>query len=402
MLTVDQALQHIQAASLSLSPKPIELAKSLGLLLAADVKADVDSPPHDKSIVDGYAVLVEDNNGAESLAIVETVLAGSVPTRCVTAGTAIQIMTGAPLPAGANAVVMIEQTQLVGNQQVRIQVLPQPDQNVVRRGAAFRRGDVLLTRGTRIRPIEIGVLAEVGCVRPMCLPRPTLAVLPTGDELVDPSETPRAAQIRNTNGPLLAAMAAALDVECQLIPPARDEKQDLLAKLEMGLHTDVLLISGGVSAGVADLVPGALRELGVTQVFHKVAVKPGKPLWFGTRETGGKRTLVFGLPGNPVSSLVCFHLFVRPALAKLAGEEGFSHPRTEARLLTGFTQRGERECYLPARLSGNGDKAEVELVRWQGSGDLAGLAAANALAIIPAVSRTFARGEKLFCISLDR
>jgi molybdopterin molybdotransferase len=297
---------------------------------------------------------------------------------------------------------MIERTELLpgcggGLGRVRIQAgnLAR-GQNILPRGRSMFRGEVVLTAGSRIRPIEMGLLAEVGCVHLKVVRQPSVAILSTGNELVPSDETPAAGQIRNSNGPMLLAavrQAGGAPIDLGI---ARDEHQELSRLIARGLEADVLVLSGGVSAGVLDLVPGVLAELGVEQVFHKVRLKPGKPLWFGVLRGQGPARLVFGLPGNPVSSLVCFELFVRPALERLAGY-GPIDRRVSARLTAPFAHRGDRPTWHPARLETSDGGDEVLPLRWQGSADLRTLAGANALASFPAGDRQYAPGEVVNC-----
>ncbi|GAH03831.1 unnamed protein product, partial [marine sediment metagenome] len=275
----------------------------------------------DKAMVDGYAVIAADS---QPRTVIEEVTAGKVPSRSVTLGTATRIMTGAPVPEGADAVVMVERTETLADGTVRLlEPSVTPDQNIMRRAALMQCGDVVLGRGTEVRPIEAGLLAEVGCSRPVVVPRPTAAVVATGDELVAPHEVPAASQLRNSNGPLLVAAARRAGAVPVDLGIAVDDFDDLEGKIVAGLASDILLLSGGVSAGVLDLVPSVLEGLGVEQVFHKVQIKPGKPVWFGVKRSAadgdGPPTLVFGLPGNPVSVWVCFELLVRPAIGALSG-----------------------------------------------------------------------------------
>ena len=403
MLTVDEALEHVRRR---VSPKPaaeVALAEALGLVLAEDVTSDIDSPPHDKSMVDGYAVVAADlKEGDAELEVLEEVVAGNVPTREVSPGRATRIMTGAPLPPGADAVVMIERTQLVpghssGLGRVRIaETQVTAGQNILRRGVSMRRGDVVLQAGARLRPIEVGLLAEVGKDRLRATPRPTVAVLSTGNELVPADLIPAAGQIRNSNGPMLIASVATAGATAIDLGIGRDDRNELRRLIARGLEADLLVLSGGVSAGVLDLVPGVLEELGVQQVFHKVRLKPGKPLWFGVLPGSGdsaRDRLVFGLPGNPVSSLVCFELFVRPAIHGLAGVMAAEPRWTSATLTLDFSHRGDRPTYHPAVLQSQGSVPSVTPLAWQGSADLRTLATATALIRFSAGERTYRTGE---------
>ncbi|MEX0676037.1 MAG: gephyrin-like molybdotransferase Glp [Pirellulales bacterium] len=406
MLSVDEALQHVLAQARCRPAADCPIRDALGLVLAEDVTSDVDSPPHDKSVVDGYAVMAADlADGQADFDVLEEVTAGAVPHRAVTRGTSVLVMTGAPIPDGADAVVMIEQAEPIdgrgqgGRVRLRVQRVA-AGQNIMRRAASMARGDRVLSVGHELRAIEIGMLAEVGRAHVRAVPRPTLAVLATGNELVPVSVVPEAGQIRNSNGPMLAAAARSAGAIGIDLGIARDEPQELTKTIAYGLTFDVLVVSGGVSAGVLDLVPGVLESLGVRQVFHKVSIKPGKPLWFGVLAGESDDRLVFGLPGNPVSSLVGFELFVRPAIARLAGRATGALEETSAKLAVEHAHRGNRPTYHPARLAIVDGQPTVEPVGWQGSGDLTALACANALACFPAGDRTYPAGETIRVLRL--
>jgi molybdopterin molybdotransferase len=369
------------------------------------------------------------------LEILEEVTAGDVPRHAVSPGKAIRIMTGAPLPDGADAVVMVEQAEIVdaaqrrgatevgGAKEVsgaggamlgRVRLTPprfSVGQNIMRRATSLAAGDLVLRSGHLLRPIELGVLAEVGRTQVQVIPRPRVAVLATGNELVPPEVRPGSGHIRNSNSPMLVAAVRAAGAEGFDLGIARDQRDALQAMIAKGLEADVLVLSGGVSAGVLDLVPSVLQSLGVEQVFHKISMKPGKPLWFGVlrreneRRVGevagspGGDTLVFGLPGNPVSSLVGFELFVRPALARLAGRE-FAAAVVSARLDREFTHRGDRPTYHPAELKVSAEQVLATPLRWKGSADLGTLAAANALLVFPAGDYTLAAGNEVRAMRL--
>ncbi len=417
MLSIDEALGLVLAEARAIPAERLPIDKCLGLVLAQYVTSDVDSPPHDKSTVDGYAIRSADPAaGIWLFEVVEEVAAGRVPQKPVAAGQATRVMTGAPVPTGADAVVMHERSEiLTGAAGERIRIagrLPSgaghvvtPGQNILPRGASLRAGDVALAWGGEIRPIEIGILAELGRTTVEVIPRPRVAVLSTGNELVSPAVTPEPGQIRDSNGPMLLAAAARLGCETVDLGIAGDDAAELERRIARGLGAgsaaaDVLLVSGGVSAGLLDLVPDVLARLGVERVFHKVNVKPGKPLWFGVRRAGARPQLVFGLPGNPVSSLVCFELFARPAIARLAGHGDVNLKTQPAQLAADFAQRGDRPTYHPAVLGETASGARVEPLRWRGSGDLATLARANALAIFPAGDRLFPAGTVVEVIRL--
>lgn len=397
LLTVNEALALIETRSHPLAARETPLREALGLQLAADVRSDVDSPPHDKAIMDGYAVLSSDRSAERR--VLEEVAAGAAPTLTVAPGAATRIMTGAPLPPGADAIVPIEQATLLPNGFVRFTTAdPKPDQHIMRRGDSVRLGQVAVQRGATIRALEIGIAAEAGCVRVPVIPRPTVCILPTGNELVPPGEKPGIGLIRNSNGPMLAAAAREAGYLAQEMDVARDSHEQLASAISAALDADVALLSGGVSTGAMDLVPSVLTSLGVEQVLHKVSIKPGKPLWFGVKtHDDGRRTLVFGLPGNPVSSFVCFQVFVRPALSALAAR-GFVGLRPKlAELTREVRHRGDRETFLPVRQVGE----LVEPVAWRGSADLAAWAVANALLRLPAAPMDLPAGQTIEILPLS-
>ena len=404
MLSVDHALQLVLQHA---APRPavsVGLIDALGQVLAETVASDIDSPPHDKSVVDGYALQAADaaQPGAV-LEVLEEVTAGSLPSRTVEPGTATRIMTGAPLPSGADAVVMVEQTALEADgRRVRVTTAVRNGQNIMPRAASLARGQTVLSPGTRLRAIEMGLLAEVGRTAVRVIDQPTIAVVATGNELVDHWQVPGPGQIRDSNSSLISSLATQAGAEAHCLRIATDDKASLRDRIETGFTCDAIVLSGGVSAGVLDLVPQVLQELGVEQVFHKVNLKPGKPLWFGVRRSTPttRQTLVFGLPGNPVSSLVCFELFVRPAIQKLSGFEPTGLPRGRAILTMDHQQRGERATYWPAAIGTRDGESAVAPLAWKGSGDLATLTGANCLAYFPPGERVFQAGETIEVLHL--
>jgi molybdopterin molybdotransferase len=405
MITVEQALALVLQHALPLPPREVPLGEALGLVLARDVANDIDSPPYDKALVDGYAVCTAAFDGSRPLEIVEEIFAGDVPAQPVGRGTCTRLMTGAPLPQGADAVLMLEQVRVapgagrLGAIVIERGAPPQPGQNLLRRGAAMKAGHIVLRRGLSLRPVDIGLLAEAGCAAPPVFPRPELAILGTGNELVAVNQRPGLGQIRNSNGPMLRALAQSADAIPKDLGTARDDRDGLRGAIAAGLAYDVLVISGGVSAGAADLVPGVLHELGVEQVFHKLRLKPGKPLWFGIQRSAERSCLVFGLPGNPVSSLVCFELFVRPACRRLMSRPA-ELSRCTARLAGPFKHQGDRPTYHPAVLEQRDNQRCARIVPWQGSADLVALSAANALVHFPSGERQYEGGDEVEVLGL--
>jgi molybdopterin molybdotransferase len=371
---------------------------ALGLVLGEDVASDIDSPPFDKSMMDGYAVRAADlTDGTATLAVIEEVSAGKSPTRSVASGQAIRIMTGAPIPDGADVVVPVERSKDLDGNRVLLEGKPAPGQHILPRGQEMTKGQTVLCAGCRLRPQELGVLAAVGRTSALLHPAPVVAVLPTGDEIVEPPQAPGPAQIRNSNGPMLLAQVRRAGGMPKPLGIARDRLEHLRPLVAEGLEADVLILSGGVSAGKLDLVPGVLAELGVEPVFHKIAMKPGKPLFFGTRGT----TLVFGLPGNPVSSLVCFELFVRPAIERLLALPEPGPHWVQAVLQADFPYRTDRPTYHPAHLWSEGTAWQARIVPWGGSPDLRGLTAATAFALLPAGDHVHRAGAALPVLKVE-
>lgn len=395
MLSIDDALAAVLDNATALPVVALSLADALGQVLAENVASDIDSPPFDKAMVDGYAVVAADlAGGRATLDVIEDITAGMVPRLAVSTGKATRIMTGSPMPEGADAVVMIERvTDQAGGRVTLSDDRVAAGQNIQPRGKSLVRGQTVVPAGTLLRSIEIGALAEVGRAVVQAIRRPHVAVIATGDELVPHSQTPGAGQIRNSNSPMLVAAARESGATAIDLGIARDNADAIAAAIETGLASDIVLLSGGVSAGVLDLVPGVLKSLGVEELFHRVRVKPGKPLWFGRRRHDGRTSLVFGLPGNPVGSLVSFELFVRPAIAKLAGRGEATAARQTAVLVSQVASRGDRPTYYPAAYRQTPEGPRVEPLTWHGSADLATLVRANAFVVMPAGDRPYVPGE---------
>jgi molybdopterin molybdotransferase len=401
MISVAEGQAAILERLRPLPPERVALTPALlGRVLAEDVTSDLDLPPHDKAMMDGYAVRSVDLPGGRgTLAVVEEITAGHTPRQAVGPGQAARIMTGAPVPAGADTVVMVEYTRKLEDGRVSVEDRPpSPGQHVMPRGREMRAGEVILGVGTLLRPAVFGLLATVGRTEALVVPAPRVAVVATGDELVEAGTVLKAGQIRNSNGPMLVAQVSRAGARAEYLGIARDEPGKLRALVDQGLRADVLVLSGGVSAGTLDLVPGVLQEAGVAAHFHRVAMKPGKPVFFGT---GPRGTAVFGLPGNPVSSLVCFELFVRPALRRLGGHPDALRNPVRAALAEQFRHRSDRPTYHPAVLEESAGGRRVATVAWLGSPDLKALARANALALFPPGEAVYTAGQPFDVFPLD-
>ena len=406
MLTVSEALAAIIS---SVQPGPVvevALDAAWGQVLAESVVSEVDSPPFDKALMDGYAVRAVDLTAAADFEVIEEITAGRIALCTVGPRQAVRIMTGAPIPAGADAVVPVEETEfqpaadsaILGCVVLRTKTTCRPGQFVLARGAAVQRGAQVLSGGRFIRAQEIAALAELGHARVRVVRRPRVAILATGDELVPADQLPGPGQIRNSNEPMLAAQIQQAGAEAVRLGIARDERHALRERINAGLKCDFLLLSGGVSAGKLDLVPSELAAAGVQQVFHKIQMKPGKPLWFGMLKPSANDPpcYVFGLPGNPVSSMVCCELFVRAALRQWQGLEPAVATPIRASLTREITSSSNRPTYHPAHVAWTSEgRAQVNLVDWVGSSDVCATVDANSTALLPAGDHAWKAGESL-------
>lgn len=377
-------------------PELTYLLDAVSLVLAEDLLADRDFPPFPRATRDGFAVLATDLRSVPAhLRNVGSIKAGASVENSVVSlapGDCVEIMTGAPVPSGADAVVMVEYTQAVGDQ-VIVNRGVKPGENVVAAGAEARRGDVMVPRGTRVHHAVVAIAAAVGRPELAVHRRPRVAVLATGDELVDINLPPGPNEIRNSNTYSLAAQINEAGGNAALLPVAHDQADELALLLGKGLHADLLLLTGGVSIGKYDLVEEVLASLGAEFFFTGVAIQPGKPLVFGQVKADGQTTPFFGLPGNPVSTMVTFQLFVRPVLDALGGSKPEPLPFAQAKLKEPFMTKTGLTRFLPAHLGGTHEDPEVELVRWQGSGDLMAASKANCYIVVPPDLEKFEKGE---------
>jgi molybdopterin molybdotransferase len=366
----------------------VSVWEALGLVLAQEVKTDREYPPFDRSTRDGYAVRSSEVAPGVQLKCVGEIKAGDTVRDALMAGTCLQIMTGAAVPAGADAVVMIEQTSREGDL-VRFERAAQRGQNIVPRGSEAAAGQTILTPGVRLGYAELALAAQVGAVNLQCAKRPRVAILSTGDEVVLIDENPGEFQIRNSNSVSLAAQVRIAGGEPVVLGNAADRIEDLGEKIERGLKEDALVLSGGVSMGKYDLVESALKAMGAEFFFDAVAIRPGKPAVFGVC----KEKPVFGLPGNPVSTMVTFELFVAPSIDLLSGAEARALPLVEARLGEAMKEKTGLTHFLPARVEWRGAVPEVKALKWQGSGDITALAKANCFLVVPADREKIEVGE---------
>lgn len=402
MITVEEALEKILSHIQPLGLEKVPILEALGRVIAEDIYASRDIPPLDNSGMDGYAVRYEDiRNATENdpvrLEVIEDLPAGFISTKTLKRGQAIRIMTGAPLPQGADTVIPVEDTKKE-NGSASILKTSFHGENIRKAGEDVKKGDWVIAIGDLIRPAEVGMLASVGRSFISVYQRPSVAILCTGDELVDLDERLDEAKIISSNSYALAAQIK----DCGAIPIqlgiARDRKEEIKEKLRQGIRADVLISSAGVSVGDYDFVKDVLNELGMEMVFWKVAMKPGKPLAFGVIN----KKPVFGLPGNPVSSMVSFEQFVRPSLLKMMGHRQIFRPIIEAVLKEDIQKKPGRRHFIRATVSFEKNGYFVTITGAQGSAILRSMVRANGLIIIPEDRKIVRAGEKVKVQLLDR
>ena len=395
MLTVEEALEQILSRATVLESERVDVGAALGRVLAEPIVSRREIPPWSNSSMDGYAIRAGDTLGGPArLRVVGRVAAGALPSGPVEAGEAFRIFTGAPLPAGADAVVPQEDVEVDGDH-VRVPGSVAKGAFVRPRGEDVRPGDRVLSPGQPLGPAEVGLLATLGHSPVHIHRRPRVAILSTGNELADLGAEPGPGQIPNTNTYSLMAQAeeaGAVPVNLGIAP---DELEAIEERLRWGREADVLISSAGVSVGELDLVREALTRSGAELHLWRVSMRPGKPITFGSL---GRR-LVFGLPGNPVSAMVTFELFVRPALLRMGGRTVVERPRLRARARSSIPNPGHRRGYLRVRLRRNGDGFEAELTGDQGSAILRSMTLADGLAVVPG-DTTIAAGDMVDVILL--
>ncbi len=402
MIDIQEAYERLLANIGPIETVRVPLDESLHRTLARSVQCDVDYPPFDRSVMDGYAVRAADVADAPvTLLVVGQIAAGAGVDHTLSPGEAMQINTGAPIPPGADAVVRVEQTGPIGSDgRVLIRRSVESGTFITLRATYVSAGQTVLQAGMLMTPAAIGTAASAGASRVTVHRQPTVALLATGGELVDIDKTLQGSQIRNSNQHQLQALVSAAHAKPVILGIALDERDVLREKILLALRYDVLCITGGVSMGAFDFVPEVLEECGARFHIKKMAIKPGRPIHFATLADG---TLIFALPGNPVSAFVGFELLVRPALAALQGRVDAISALVQARLKGAVTATRDRRTYLPARVEITDDGLwEVEPLSWRGSGDAFGLAGANAMIVRPPNVDGADGGETVSIIVLDR
>ncbi len=386
MVTIEEAEARVRErakAVLSadfMSIETVPLAESLGRILRSEMRADRDSPPFRRSVRDGFAVRAADVGTVPAeLDVIGESRAGLSFEGVVGRGQVVEIMTGAEVPGGSDAIVMVEDTERLTPSRVRILKSVEPGKSVQDRGAECHAGDRILSPGRRIHGGDIGMIASVGRSWVPVSRKPGVAIVSTGDELVDIDDVPGPAQIRNSNSVTLAAEVADAGGVPTILGIARDDPDELRERILKALEYEIVITSGGVSMGKYDLVQGVFAGLGVQIEFDKVSMKPGKPTVFGWKD----RTFVFGLPGNPVSTIVSFRLFIRPLIRMLLHSTDPSDAILEAELVAPARCDPARAACVPASVGFRDGRYRIEPVDWKGSSDLVGLSRANAYVLIP-------------------
>ncbi len=386
MTTFENALETVLEAARPLDSERVPVEEALGRVLAEDVRSDLDMPPFDKSAMDGYACRRADLK--KELTVVEWIPAGYTPTRTIGPGQCAKIMTGAVVPEGADCVVMVEYTETPTPKTMRFTATDTRN-NICMLGEDMRKGDRVLEKGTMIAPQHVAVLASVGAARPAVSRRPTVGVIATGDELVEPSAKPAPSQIRNSNSCQLCAQLTRAGVLPRYRGIAKDTEDATERMLTRAMaESDVVLFSGGVSMGDLDLVPGIMRKCGVNLVFEEIAVKPGRPTVFGIADSA----ICFGLPGNPVSTFILFEILIKPFLYRMMGHD-FRPPEIPATLARPVrNKRGNRCSWIPVRLDRDGTATPVE---YHGSAHVAALCPANGLISVPVGTTEIREGTEV-------
>ncbi|MGH7786290.1 MAG: molybdopterin molybdotransferase MoeA [Candidatus Binatia bacterium] len=400
MISVRDALDRVLHDLPRLGAEQVPLTAARGRVLIEPIAAAYDVPPFRNSAMDGYAVQSADLAAAGPeqpvrLRVLETVAAGSVARHAVRSGTATRIMTGAPVPDGADAVVKVEDTAEAGDD-VAVRTAVRAGNNLRHPGEDVRRGETVLEPGRWLRPADIGLIASLGVAMVRVARRPRVAILSTGDELVDVGQPLGPGQIVNSNAYTLAAAVEELGGEARLTGIVRDRPELIRAAFVDACTADVVLSTGGVSVGNFDYVRQILADIGYAERFWKVAQKPGKPLTFGLVE----RTPVFGLPGNPVSSLVCFYLYVAPALRQMMGLPNVHLPSAQATLTDPLQKAGGLTEFVRCRLEGTPDDYRVRSTGTQSSGVLRSLSLGDALIVGPADVTSLPAGARVRVVLL--
>jgi molybdopterin molybdotransferase len=402
MISLEEALSQILNTIHPLGLEKVSLLESLGRVIGEDILASRPIPPKNNSAMDGYALRCEDTKSASgenpvTLEVIEDIPAGAIPSKSVGRGQAVRIMTGAPIPEGADAVMQMENTEKDGRN-VRIFVEAAKGQDIRLAGEDVRKGEKVISRGDVLRPAEIGMLAALGRSFIPVYQKPVVAILATGDELVDVDESPSPWQIISSNSYALAAQVLECGATPLQIGIAKDTREDLKSKFNAALRADLIISSGGVSVGDYDLVKEIMKEVGNRMQFWQVAMRPGKPLAFGAMNS----VPLFGLPGNPVSSMVSFEQFVRPSILKMMGYRNLFRRTVRALLKEPVEKKKGARHFIRARITFEDGRYQVASTGDQGSGILKSMVQANGLIVLPEETTSVKVGETVMVQLIDQ
>jgi len=399
MISVDEALANIFDNTDILGEEHADLQSVYGKVLAEDVRSDIDIPPFHKAAMDGYAVLSRDLARLPvELTLIGNLPAGTFSSEVVRTGTCMKIMTGAPVPEGADAVVMVEDTERVSESLIRFKKGVLSGENVCRMGEDVRIGETVLHRGILMGGSEVAVCASVGKTSLRVVRMPKTGILSTGNEIVEPAQNPGKGKIRNSNGPMLYSLVRGAGCSAEYMGISDDSEEELRQAIRRGFEKDLFLLSGGVSMGDYDLIPDILQKEGGRVLFHRVRVKPGKPLLFARKD--GCR--IFGIPGNPVSNLTTFFLFIKPALFKMMGREDYQPRFLNARITADFPYQSGRLYVVPSRCGVQDGGLTVTPFTLNGSADITGCAETNCFMILPEGTKTIKERETVKVLLIDR
>ncbi|MDI6752206.1 MAG: molybdopterin molybdotransferase MoeA [bacterium] len=394
-MTFEDAFSKVIDSVKRLPPEEVDLLSGLGCVLAGDIKARFDIPPFDKSAMDGYAVRSEDLSSQNELLCIGELPAGIFQKFVVNKGECVRIMTGSPLPSGADAVVMKEDTE---EKKERIRILKplRPLENVCSKGEDIQKGDIVLSHGSLLKAIEISLAASLGYTKVKIYRRPKVSILATGNEIIEPGEAISFGKIFNSNSYLLISILSLMKIPYTYLGIAKDNEDGLRSKIEEGLKSDLFILSGGVSVGDYDLVPKVLSVYNVKKIFHGISIKPGKPVFFGKT----KKCFVFGLPGNPVSVFVGFLLFIKPALDKMMGRRPDLDIQ-KGRLTVDYHQKPGRKQFFPVKAIFDEGWLVTPIKDYHGSADLASLSEANGFMIADSETSHLPKGANVEFIYLQ-